>query len=386
MTAPRMTAQPKIKQLKIKETEASLLRAHYEEVARDTLGILWHQKLLIVGILLAALLFASIFLVLIGPRYTGEATIQLNFIREEPTTGAKTQSIATVDAVALIDSAARVIRSRATANAVVARLGLDKDPDFARESILWRVLSSVGRALGLEGVTPTPRDLAANQLMRKVTVANEPRSYLISITATTRDPEQAATLANVVALEFLRGQMLQQLADTQAAAARELTQLSSVYGVRHPSYVLARTRLDALQDRLTALRDGPPDDDTVKLVIGQSFVAAEKTFIPSGPPIILILGLTAGAALGVAIWLALRLKWNAPAAIYLFRWWHAARRHFADFWMQLRSRMRQQSRLRDDSRVSSKPYTHHESVTSCIQNDCDERSMCVGEASKGATA
>jgi capsular polysaccharide biosynthesis protein len=404
MTAPRMTAQPKIKQLKIKETKASLLRAHYEEVARDTLGILWHQKLLIVGILLAALLFASIFLVLIGPRYTGEATIQLNFIREEPTTGAKTQSIATVDAVALIDSAARVIRSRATANAVVARLGLDKDPDFARESTLGRVLSGVGRALGLEGVTPTPRDLAANQLMRKVTVANEPRSYLISITATTRDPEQAATLANVVALEFLRGQMLQQLADTQAAAARELTQLSSVYGVRHPSYVLARTRLDALQDRLTALRDGPPDDDTVKLVIGQSFVAAEKTFIPSGPPIILILGLTAGAALGVAIWLALRLKWSAPAAIYIFRYIadalryrtqvvlteetapHAVRRHFADFWIQLRSRMRQQSRLRDDSRVSSNPYTHHESVTSCIQNDCDERSMCVGEASKGATA
>src|SRR5882724_1584676 len=167
---PRMTAQLKIKE--IVENEATLLRAHYEEVARETLGILWHQKRLIVGILLVALSVASIALVLIGPRYSAEAMIQLNFIREEPATGAKTQSTATVDAVALIDSAARVIRSRATANAVVARLGLDKDPDFARESTLWRVLSGVRRALGLEGVTPTPRDLAANQLMRKVTVAN----------------------------------------------------------------------------------------------------------------------------------------------------------------------------------------------------------------------
>jgi uncharacterized protein involved in exopolysaccharide biosynthesis len=298
-------------QLKIKEDEASLPRAYYEEVARDTLGILWHQKLLIVGILVAALSAASIALVLIGPRYSAEAMIQLNFIREEPATGTKTQSIAAVavDAVALVESAARAVRSRATANAVVARLGLDKDPDFSRESTLWRVLSNVRAALGLEGVTPTPRDIAANRLMRKVTVANEPRSYSISIAVTTSDPEQAATLANVVALEYLRGQMLQQLSGTQAAAERELSQISSVYGARHPSYVVARTRLDTLQNRLTALRDGPPDDDTVRLVTGQSFVAAERTLVPSGPPIILILGLTAGAALGVGIWLAL---WLAP--------------------------------------------------------------------------
>jgi uncharacterized protein involved in exopolysaccharide biosynthesis len=305
-----MTAQLKIKIKEIgeieEEDEATLPRAFYAEVARDTLRILWDQKRLIVGILLVAFLVALIALVLIGPRYSAEAMIQLNFIREEPATGAKTQSIATVDAVALIDSAARAIRSRATANAVVDRLGLDKDPDFARESTLWRMLSGVRRTL-LGGVPPTPRELAANQLMRKVTVANEPRSYLISIAVTTSDVEQAATLANVVALEYLRGQMLQQLSDIEAAAERELTQLSSVYGVRHPSYVLARTRLDTLQNRLTALRDGPPDDDTVRLVIGQSFVAAEKTLVPSGPPIILILGLTAGAALGVGISLALRL-------------------------------------------------------------------------------
>jgi capsular polysaccharide biosynthesis protein len=314
-----MTEQLKIKQLKIEENEASLPRAHYERVARDTLGILWHQKRLIVGILLVALSVASITLVLIGPHYSAEAMIQLNFIREEPATGAKTQSVATADPVALIDSAARVIRSRATANAVVARLGLDKDPDFARESTLWRVLSSVRRALGLEVVTPTPRDLAANQLMREVTVANEPRSYLISVSITAGDPERAARLTNAVALEYLRGQMLQQLADTQGAAERELTQLSSVYGVRHPSYVLALTRLDTLQNRLTALRDGLPDDDTVRLVIGQSFVAAEKTLVPSGPNIILTLGLTAGAALGVGIWLALRLAQNAAMAIFISR-------------------------------------------------------------------
>jgi uncharacterized protein involved in exopolysaccharide biosynthesis len=56
---------------------------------------------------------------------------------------------------------------------------------------LWRVLSGVRAALGLEG-GDAPRDLAVNQLMRKVTVANEPRSYLILISITAGDPERAA--------------------------------------------------------------------------------------------------------------------------------------------------------------------------------------------------
>jgi uncharacterized protein involved in exopolysaccharide biosynthesis len=174
---------------------------------------------------------------------------------------------------------------------------------------VWRVFSIVRAGFGLAAVEPSQHDFAVNQLMRKITVSNEARSYLISVAVTAGDPERAARLANVVALESLRGQMLQQLSDSQAAAERELNQISSVYGVRHPSYVLARTRLDTLQNRLAALRDGPPDDDTAKMVIGQSFVAAERTLFPSGPPIILILGLTAGAALGVGIWLAL---WLAP--------------------------------------------------------------------------
>lgn len=302
--------------LKIEKDETTLLRAHYEGVARDTLRVLWHRKLLIMAILIAALFLASIALVLIGPRYTGEATIQLNFTREEPITGTKIQPIAAVDAVALVDSAARVIRSRATASAVVARLRLDEDPDFARESTLWRVLSGLRAALGLEAPTPTPRDLAVNQLMRKITVTNDPRSYLISIAITTGDPERAAGLANAVALEYLRGQMLQQLADAQAAVERELAQLASVYGVRHPNYVLGRTKLENLQARLSALRvlpDRVPSEDTVKLVTGQSFVAAEKVLVPSGPNILLILGLAVGAALAAGIWLALLLRPDRPA-------------------------------------------------------------------------
>jgi len=306
-----MTAPLNILKLEEKH-ETAVLRAYYEDVARDTLRIFGHRKLLIAVILLVALSLTLIPLLLIGPRYSAEAVIQLNFIREEPTVGAKSQPIATLDAVALVDSAARVIRSRATASAVVARLGLDKDPDFARESISWRVLSSVRQALGLKVVPPPPRDLAVTQVLRKIAVTNDPRSYSISVSVTTGDPDRATILANAVALEYLRGQILQQLTDAQAALERELAQLSSVYGVRHPNYVLGRARLEKLQARLATLRDGSGANDDVELAIGQSFLPAEKLMVPSGPNIPLVLGVAIGAGLAVAFGLALWLGREQP--------------------------------------------------------------------------
>jgi uncharacterized protein involved in exopolysaccharide biosynthesis len=234
--------------------------------------------LLIATILGAALPIASIVLVLMGPRYTSEATIQLNFIREEPVTGTKIQPIATMDAAALVDSAARVIRSRATASAVVARLRLDRDPDFARESTLWRVFSELRAQFGLKKATPTPRDLAVNRLMGSVSVTNDPRAYLISVAITSGDPDRAATLANAVALEYLRGQLLQQLADAEAAAERELNQLASLCGVPHPNYVLARTRLESLQSRISAWRDMSLGEDDVKLMTGQCLLRPRKSW------------------------------------------------------------------------------------------------------------
>ena len=115
-------------QLKIEPKETADLPAHYEQLAYDTLRVLWHRKLLISAILVAAVLLVSVMLVLIGPCYSSEAIIELNFIREVPTAGAQIQPTASVDAAAIVDSAARVIRSQAIASAVVARLRLDKDP------------------------------------------------------------------------------------------------------------------------------------------------------------------------------------------------------------------------------------------------------------------
>ncbi|WGS18480.1 MULTISPECIES: Wzz/FepE/Etk N-terminal domain-containing protein [unclassified Bradyrhizobium] len=300
-------------QLKIETKETADLPAHYEQLAHDTLRVLWQRKLLISAILVAAVLLVSVMLVLLGPRYSSEAIIEFDFSREAPTAGAQIQPTASVEAAAIVDSAARVIRSRATASAVVTRLGLDKDPAFARRSAFSYVQSVLGSyvqsVLGLEAAaTPSPHDLAVSELMRKITVTNELRSYLISIAVTTGDPEQSANLANVVAVEYLRGELLQQLTDAKASAERDLNHLASLYGVRHPNYVNGRTRLEDWDAQLRAL-PGLPADDVVKLVRGLSLLTAEKVMVPSGPNITLILGLTIAAALGVGIWLA---RWLGP--------------------------------------------------------------------------
>ena len=294
--------------LKIPNNETLILRAHREEVAHSALRILWQRAWLIVAILIIALLAAVLALVLIEPRYTAEAMIRFNFDHDAPAASSRSQPIASLDAAVLVDSAARLIRSRATASAVVERLGLDKDPRFARLPFPQRGLSAVRTAFGLDLATPapSPHDLAVNELMRQVTVTNDSRSYLISIAMTSEDPAQAATLVNAIASEYLRSQMLQHLTDAQAAAERELAELSSVYGARHPNYLQSRARLERLQAQLGALRSGSSPVGQIEPAMGQALLAASKVIVPSGPNIKLILGLTAGAALAAGIWLALR--------------------------------------------------------------------------------
>ena len=136
----------------------------------------------------------------------------------------------------------------------------------------------------------------------------EPRSYLISIAVTTGNPEQTALLPNAVALEYLRGQVLQQLVDSQAALERELAQLSLVYGERYPDYIVGRTKLENLRVMRSAFRDKQFTNSAAQIAVGQTFIAADKMMVPSGPNVLPVLGLAFGAALIAGIWITLSLN------------------------------------------------------------------------------
>jgi hypothetical protein len=64
--------------------------------------------------------------------------------------------------------------------------------------------------------------------------------------------EKATALANALALEYLRSQMLQQITREAAEAERELVRLSAVYGTRDPRYMNVRTKLENLQSQRAA--------------------------------------------------------------------------------------------------------------------------------------
>lgn len=306
---------------------------YYQRVAYDALSTLWARSLPIAVGLVIALALASAALVIVGPRYTGRAMVQFKFVREEPAKDARIATTATVDAMAILNDAAPIIRSHAVAGAVVTRLGLDKDPTFAHGSLPWRVFSGIRSGLGYETAGPSSRDLAEEQLIRRVTVTSDPRSYLVSISVTASDPAWAAKLANAIALEYLREQLQQQVSESYAAAEREMSDVSSMYGARHPAYQIARSKLDNLLAQLRTLRDDPFDEAVAARVAGQSFVAARNVMVPSGPNILLVLGLTAVAAVGIGSWLALqpwpsvppqigvqgRLRWSQRALVGLLR-------------------------------------------------------------------
>lgn len=294
--------------LKLESLESLRLRNHYAGVVFETLETLWSCKALLGSMVIGAVVLASIALALIGPRYTGEAIILLNFVREESASGVKVAPTATVDASALVDRAARVMRSSTTASAVVSRLALDKDPDFAREPLQWRMLSMLRSLFFLKTDTPPAYDLAVTALMRRIRVSYEPRSYLISVAVTTGSPEKTAELANAVALEYLRGQVLQQLADSEAALERELAQLSLVYGERYPGYIAGLTKLENLRRMKGEFQDKPFTSVGAQLAVGQTFIPAEKMMVPSGPNIVPVLGLAVGAALIIGIWIALSVN------------------------------------------------------------------------------
>lgn len=286
-------------------------RIHYEHLVYSTLRVAWRHRRLVIAVLGVALATLLAALTFMAPKYTGEAIIQLDFVRSENVAGEKLQSTAAVDAAAIVDGSARIIRSRGTASAVVSALRLDNDPDYTQLSRAGRALSHISSFFGRPA--PTPRDVAVTRLMKQITVTNDPRSYLITVAVTASNPERAASLANWVASEYLRGRLRAQATEAYAAAERELARLSAVFGPRHPTYLDALAKLDHLKETLesagkdvaTEQHDAAVARDMVRFAAGQSLLPAEAVMAPSGPNSLLLFVLTILAALAVGVLLSL---------------------------------------------------------------------------------
>jgi capsular polysaccharide biosynthesis protein len=295
--------------LKVVERDnAADLRPYFGEVAHDLVRLLWRGAWLIGVCVVASVGIGMAIVMLMGPRYTSEALIAPNFGHGTGVSNAAAGAPISVDAANLVDSAARIINSRATADAIVTKLRLDLQPQFVHQSLLAHLVSALRPLFGLDSVATSSHDLAVDAVMQAVNVTVEPRAYVISITARSARPEVAARLANAVAAEYVRGQLLREATDRWLATQADLARIVPVYGTHHPAYIQAFDRVEELKARVIELQRQPAAaEEFAPLGLAYSFVPANEVTAPSGPSVVPIILSSLLVGLGFGVWLAQRL-------------------------------------------------------------------------------
>ncbi|HEX7887226.1 MAG TPA: polysaccharide biosynthesis tyrosine autokinase [Phenylobacterium sp.] len=157
--------------------------------------------------LLVAVIFAGLAFVL-PARYSAEARLMVDpRPRSSPVTTAG-RSLANPDA-GLVDTEVQIITSPPVMKAVVERLGLTRDPEFA---------ASPAKPPNSAAATQA----AAEKLVRRVKAERQGLTYIVTIRASSRDPAKAARLADATSAEYLRHSKSQR-AQLAAEQARTLT-------------------------------------------------------------------------------------------------------------------------------------------------------------------
>jgi uncharacterized protein involved in exopolysaccharide biosynthesis len=280
------------------QLEQSDLRSQYEDLAWRTLRSVRRQWRLVAWFVAVALVLAAIIIPLMPRKYSAEALIYPNlFVRD-----AKVAALASVDAAALVNSEARLLRSDAILRAVVTRLGIDRDAPKSWSSI---GIDWIKTWLFPETRNASSFDRSVAMLRNKVAIMNDTRSYLISISFVASSPDEAARVVNAFAIEYLRDKSIQRRLDIVNAAEAELSRQIGIYGDKHPKVLQAADGLDAARASLKAAmspQDGGKDDvasdESVKLAVPNRTPTSPKGFVIFG--LSFLVALLAGV--GVAVW------------------------------------------------------------------------------------
>lgn len=181
-------------------------RLDHGDAAVSVLVTAWRRRLFVICVVLAGLLVSVIALGVLKKTYQSEAIIQLDLSKREGNMPAEQAAQVSLDASAIVQSEARIIRSRAVMSRVVDRLGLAEPakPGW----IGWALVPSGIRDAILPGRSPddsgtNATETAINRLTASVTVESDNRSYLVTIRATADQPARAAQIANAVAEAYI---------------------------------------------------------------------------------------------------------------------------------------------------------------------------------------
>lgn len=256
---------------------------------RDIVGILRRRKVLVLGWIFVATSLAAVALLFVSPRYTAE-TLVIVESRDRNVAGVAAVVPGLPGDAETVEGEVQVLKSRELAERVVIKLGLFQNAAFGG-SPAWTAAQ----------VPPERLAQAVDRFRDRLRVIQQGRSRVIAVRFSSVDAELAARVANTVAELYLTSQLESKYRATQSATAwlddrvqdlsakveaseraveefqlrsgllqgealrsdlvkdlrtqettlqRQLAELTSEYGERHPKLVSLRAELANLRRKL----------------------------------------------------------------------------------------------------------------------------------------
>jgi len=164
--------------------------------------VLLSRSWLIGGLTLGAATLALILTVLFPAKYTATAIVLLD-PREARVTDTREVLPGIGSDASAVESQVELVRSPVLARKVIDELGLSSDPDFASDSIF----DDLKQAIGFGQLTAKQQEnLLIEKFEEALDVKRRGLTYVLEISFSSSDPDQAARIANAVAEAYIEGQ------------------------------------------------------------------------------------------------------------------------------------------------------------------------------------
>jgi capsular exopolysaccharide synthesis family protein len=213
-----------------RELEAYMPRAPYISEKSEMMSLaqkLWRRKAIILASTVAFLALAFIAAKLMTPLYWGTAEVLIGLPGSNVASAQGTVEKLIVDRDT-VESQGHVVASRATAEQVVRRLGLEDEPEFnpaLRSPPLWyRIKSFFASSSGQsndDNAPPESKDRPFQRVISSVlnalTVTPADRSHVLEVSVVSQNPYLAARIANAFADIYIEQQLVFKAETTQKA-------------------------------------------------------------------------------------------------------------------------------------------------------------------------
>ncbi|SPP93890.1 AAA family ATPase [Bradyrhizobium vignae] len=191
------------------------------------LALVFARRQYLVIIVTAALVTATslIYLRLVPPTYTAQVQVLLGNPRAQFIEKQSLLSEPLVD-VAKIETQLQIIKSRATAVAVISQLKLADHPDFKEYgpslSSLWRWIRRWGSKLPEHSQSATsdePSETTIANFLDRLSASRVGYSHVIEVNFSSSDPVLAAEIANAIAKAYINDQLEAKFEATRTATS-----------------------------------------------------------------------------------------------------------------------------------------------------------------------